>query len=51
MRGKRAKQLRRVAQELEEKVRAIEALSGKEPDHGRVSLYRKLKREYTRVAR
>ena len=51
MRGKRAKQIRRAAKEIEEKVAAIYHASGQEVPHGRVSLYRKLKKEYTRDAR
>ena len=51
MRGKRAKQIRRAAKEMQERIDAIIALSGQEVPHGRVSLYRKLKKEYTRDAR
>jgi len=50
MRGKRAKQLRRIARNVELKEAELLGMTPAEYDekvkHGRVSLYRKLKRNY-----
>lgn len=51
MRGKKAKQLKRIAREMEERLAILQGLSPEEVTHGRVSLYRKLKKEYARGSR
>jgi hypothetical protein len=51
VRGKKAKQLKKIARELEERLATLHALAPEEVTDGRVSLYRKLKKEYSRGSR